>query len=185
MWVLHGLCEETVFQGLHAQEWVPGSVTASSPLAPLGVPAGGLGGQVQAHILWDSAKSTQERIIAESRAHAQAGGQTIVAMPVSSIKALGIKNKESTARQLVRRLGTFEGWQWKKGAAEGAAETGTGAGDPAKSKGKKEKVPGELWYIGSEQEWSQLDWKEWSRRVGGSQGAYSGRQTCMGESGSQ
>jgi len=143
MWVLHGLCEETVFQGLHAQEWVPGSVTASSPLAPLGVPAGGLGGQVQAHILWDSAKSTQERIIAESRAHAQAGGQTIVAMPVSSIEALGTENKESTARQLVRRLGTFEGWdRWE--AAEGAIGTGAEAGErPVKGKGKKERALGD------------------------------------------
>ena len=36
----------------------------------------------------------------------------------------------------------------------------------AKKKGKKEKVLGELWYIGSEWEWAQLDWKEWSRRSG-------------------
>ena len=61
----------------------------------------------------------------------------------------------------------------------------SGAGDPAKRKGKKEKVPGELWYIGSEQEWSQLNWKEWSRRVGRVPGGIQWEADLHGESGSQ
>ena len=91
MWVLHGLCEEAVFQGVQAQEWVPGSTAASPHLAPLGVAAGGLQGQVQIQVLWDSAKSTQERVMTESRAHAQAGGQTIVVIPAGNMEAGGPK----------------------------------------------------------------------------------------------
>ena len=75
MWVLHGLCEEAVFHGVQAQEWVPGSTAASPPLAALGIPTEEQQGQVQVHLLWDSAKSTQERIVAEGRARAQAGGK--------------------------------------------------------------------------------------------------------------
>ena len=85
----------------------------------------------------------------------------------AQLGALETRAKGTVARQLVRRLGTFEGWKRKKEATEGASETGAEAGEcRAKSKCKKEKVPGELWYIGSEWEWAQLDWKEWSRRSG-------------------
>ena len=77
----------------------------------------------------------------ESRAHAQAGGQTIVVIPAGNMEAWGAQTKGSTARQLVRRLGTFEAWKWKKTVAEGAGGTGTEAEEcPAKKKGKKEKV---------------------------------------------
>ena len=77
----------------------------------------------------------------ESRAHAQAGGQTIVVIPAGNMEAWGAQTKGSMARQLVRRLGTFEAWKWKKTVAEGAGGTGTEAEEgPAKKKGKKEKV---------------------------------------------
>ena len=86
---------------------------------------------------------------------------------VPNAEALEPQGKGTRGRQLVRRLGTFEGWKWKKEAAEGAAEAGTEDGErPAKKKGKKEKGLGELWYIGSEWEWARLDWKEWSCRSG-------------------
>ena len=75
--------------------------------------------------------------------------------------------RQSRQLQLVRRLGAFEGSKWKTEAAEGGPGAGTEAWErPVRSEGKKEKVPGELWHIGSEWEWTQLDWKEWSRRSG-------------------
>ena len=137
------------------------------PLAALGMATGEQQGQVQVHLLWDNAKSTQERIVAEGRARAQAGGQTIIAIPAGSIDSLEASNKGTIVRQLVRRLGTFEGWKSTKKAAEGAVQVGAGAGEhPTQGKCKKERVLGELWYIGSEWEWAQLDWTEWSRRLG-------------------
>ena len=61
----------------------------------------------------------------------------------------------------MRQLGTFEGWKWTKKAAERAIRTGAEAGEhPEKGKGKKQRILGELWYISSELEWAQLDWKE-------------------------
>ena len=141
MWVLQGRRKAAVFQGVHAQEWVPGSAVASLPLAPLGVPTRGLQGQPQVHILWDSTKSAREQIIAEGRANARAGGQTFLAIPASNAEALETQGKGTRGRQLVRRLGTLEGWKWKKEAAEGAAEASTeDGGCPVKRKGKKEKV---------------------------------------------
>ena len=61
MWVLYGLCEEAVFQGVQAQKWVPGSTAASPPLAALVIPTGELRGQVQVHLLWDNANLSLHR----------------------------------------------------------------------------------------------------------------------------
>ena len=94
-WVLQRLCEEVMLQGSQAQEWVPGSTVASPPLAPVGIPARGLQGRAQVHVLWDSAKPTQEQMTAEGRARAQAGGQTIITIPACSTRALGTRDKEA------------------------------------------------------------------------------------------
>ena len=67
MWVLQGLCEEAVFQGVQAQEWVPGSTVALLPLAPLGVPARGLQGQAQVHLVHSAVCLWKSFFISSSR----------------------------------------------------------------------------------------------------------------------
>ena len=161
MWVLHGLCAQAVFQGVHAQEWVPGSIATSHSIAALGIPEEEIQGRLSVYNLWDSTTARRERVLTESKVHAQAGRQTVIIVPKGSIKALAAKE----GRGSPKLLGTFEGWKWER--EEGNNSTATKDGPPPaieKKKAKKQKIPGELWYIGSQHEWEGLDWHEWGRR---------------------
>ena len=144
MWVLHGLCAQAVFQGVHAQEWVPGSIATSHSIAALSIPEEEIQGRLSVYNLWDSTTARRERVLTESKVHAQAGGQTVIIVPKGSIKALAAKE----GRGSPKLLGTFEGWKWEREKGKNSTATTDGS-SPAigKEKAKKQKILGELWYI--------------------------------------